>query len=384
MRAAIRIFLKGLVFATRPRRRVAAFAASFVILSALTFISISLAEQSWTVDLRRDTAVWIAQEDWNTAREDDARAVVATLGDFKPVEEIAYVRYLEEGGTRIFGVDVSHAWASEMVSPGKIARGRYLRSESGEAVTAGYLRCSDGGWHASPSVGSRLSLESRVGDKPMSFTVVGEIRDYEGTKPWIILSRADFDAIKSERTKVYVHELIFLARGSATLPGIFGNPYENVRQIHKRLGEMAPVISERNWDPRTIRYDDTEKRSISGARLAMLIAGVLGGFIVSLMYGYIISRFRMREAAVLKAMGYASWQVGILLVAEVVLVAGVGCVLGLVGVRAYFMSAALPSFVSMPAFLTLLVIFLLNCLGFFLVSMKAASVRPMELFRRKG
>ena len=383
MRAALRIFLKGLLFATRPKRRVVAFAVSFTFLSALTFVSISLAEQGWTVDLRRDTAVWVTQKGWTTARLNDADAILAALGDRgEALHKRVLVRYLDYRGMRILGVDVSSPWASDLVNPGKVARGgRFIRARTGEAVTAGFFRCADPGARVSPTEGSRLTL--RAGEKEKELKVVGEIRAHGDSKPWIVLSKEDFDDIRPERMAVYVYEVILLARGSAALPTLFGNPYENVEKIRKGLSEKASATGGRSWLRPASGLEETGRKSVSAARLAMLIAGALGGFAVSLMYGYIISRFRVREAAVLKAMGYASWQVGLLLVAEVVLVAGIGCLVGLVGVRTYFIKAALPSFVSTPAFFTLLAIFLLNCLGFFLVAVKAASVQPMELFRRK-
>ena len=373
--------MKGLLFATRPKRRVGAFALSFAFLSALTFISISLAEQSWTVDLRRDTAVWITQRDWETARTSDADDVLAALGDVEPVDKIVRVRYVNYRDMHVFGVDVSSPWASEFINPGKVLEGgRFIRARKGEALTAGFFRCTDGSLRVSPAQGSRLTL--MAGEEEKELKVVGELSVKGHSKPCVVLSQDDFESVAPQRGAVYVHEIVLLARGSATLPSLFGNPYDNVAQIRDRLRQKAAALSERYWQ-RPASGAETGGKSVSAARLAMLVVGVLGGFLVSLTYGYTISRFRMREAAVLKAIGYSSWQVGLMLVAEVVLVAGVGCFAGLAGVRAYFLRA-LPSFVSTPALLTLLVVFFLNVLGFFLVAMKAASVQPMALFRQKG
>ena len=119
-----------------------------------------------------------------------------------------------------------------------------------------------------------------------------------------------------------------------------------------------------------------------------LLFGIFGTFMVSTLYSYLITRFRRREVAVLKAMGYNKWSVRTVVLSEILVVAVTGFLIGLIAIQAFFYFSSPGSYVfwimfSPTAVLSFLAVVLSSIPGFLLITTRILGVRPIEIFRQK-
>src|SRR3972149_671881 len=77
----------------------------------------------------------------------------------------------------------------------------------------------------------------------------------------------------------------------------------------------------------------TDVKAASTQKDIFLLFGGIGSTIVATMYAFIIARFRTREIAVLKAVGFTAKQVRTVLLAEIAMVSFIGFFLAVIGIQ---------------------------------------------------
>jgi ABC-type antimicrobial peptide transport system permease subunit len=113
----------------------------------------------------------------------------------------------------------------------------------------------------------------------------------------------------------------------------------------------------------------------------------IGGVLLSTMFAYLISRFRRREIAILKAMGYSHASVRTTLTAEIITLAFVGFIIGLSlaqGLLYYLSDFSVHSLLRWQAVgWSFLINVIISLPGMLLVSFRVLGVSPSEVFRDK-
>jgi ABC-type antimicrobial peptide transport system permease subunit len=223
---------------------------------------------------------------------------------------------------------------------------------------------------------------SGIFEKPTASTVKADNRE------WIILTETAFETlideyIGAQNIIIYVHSITIIAGGDV----FGGQAYNNVDAIADQYQSLAD-------NPQYSTVDFVRKTAKDEQRNMMLLSllfGLVGTFLVSTLYSYLITRFRRREVAVLKAMGYSKWDVRIVVLCEILVVAITGFLIGIFAIQLYLWNplARRSSYVyliifSPTAFLSFIAVVISCVPGFIIITTRILSVRPSKgIYKRE-
>jgi hypothetical protein len=142
-----------------------------------------------------------------------------------------------------------------------------------------------------------------------------------------------------------------------------------------------------NFQPNAQTTGVDEKTQNLAADLVNLGISCIGGSLFVLFFAYLVARFRKREVAILKAMGYSKGAIRLSLLAEIATIAALGFLAGIGATQGFLLQATnfAPSSLLRPQsiFVSFLVVVLITLLGVLVTTMRALSVSVMEAFRDK-
>jgi hypothetical protein len=318
--------------------------------------------------------------------------------DIHPVRYFTYPAGSPSSFMRVVGIDHEAPWTFSEVKPNSIKSGRFMKSSDEAMVSEGFeapLNWMEAGlsnMSASFQVENSITFEG-TGDR-MTFEVKGVFKESKrAQQSWLVISNDAFDDLitllgKSPSTDVFYYEVAFIATGGI-LEVLFGDAYGTVAAIADTLGDL-------NADPSTygswefIFDEQAVKTEARDQDLLSFGVGVIGGLIVATLYAYLITRFRRREVAILKAIGFNAKNVRITLLAEILTVAFLGFAAASLAIESYIRLTAgseyIPSLFIMP-YTTILIsgsVVVLTCIpGFLLISWRILAVRPIEIFKER-
>ncbi len=385
IRGSVRLFIHSLFFAARSRKRALVFACVYALFACGVFFTIARFEHNNSVLLRQGAAVWLQETGGGEAPASRAEAMETYVEKEKlPVDRVVAVRYAELWpGCFLFSVDPEFPWAAASVNPGFLVEGRFPGHSIGEAVVSeNFTFPMDALPDARirPAVGSVVKLKERA----LRITGIMSLPDSlaEGLQ-MLIVSPDDFTLLAGDRD-AYLKECIMIAQGSSVMPGLFGSTGKNVDRIQKSLAGQESLWSGKGLSRPVSAREAGSQQTRDALLFPLVLFGLLGSIGASLFYGYLAGRYRLREVAVLKTLGFNGFDISLYLVAEVVLIAAAGLVVSYIGVRLYFSVAvtyAQFELSSLWSILTAAVLLGLNILGFAITSRRARRVEPMTLFR---
>jgi len=310
---------------------------------------------------------------------------------------VIFYKYINFGSNfRIFSVDTRYQWGFSEIKPNNLIAGSFPNSDNEVLVSEELLvQLQDSqdsiNIYTKPVVGTILKFGDTIVDD-FDLKISGIFRKpstvASDTREWILITEASFTRLRNSENLGYtsaasinVSSISIIASGDV----YSGACYSNVDAIHDSLSSI-------NADP---DYNDmiyTEKANKEEARnmaFLSLVFGIVGTILVSTLYSYIITRFRRREVAVLKAMGYSKTDVRIVVLSEILVVAITGFILGLLAIQGYLVLTKQGSWVynillSQTAFLSFIAVVLATIPGFLLISYRILSVRPIEIFHDRG
>jgi len=311
-------------------------------------------------------------------------------------EAVIFYKYVNFGpDLRIFSVNPQYQWGFSEIKPDNLIAGHYPSSDRevlvSEEVLLALSDTQDGlSIYTKPVVGTTLKLGvsedatfdlriSGIFRKPDPSTVKSD--DLE----WIILTEdafsivVDGDHLDYRTFEIYIYSISVIASGD-----IFsGAAYDNVDALASQLNSLDSTDYNEPIYTRKENKDDSRNMTFLS-----LLFGIFGTFMVSTLYSYLITRFRRREVAVLKAMGYGKWDVRIVVLAEILVVSISGFLIGLLAIQLYVWNPAsrdsayfyLIAF-SPTAFWSFIAVVLSCVPGFFIITFRTLSVRPIEIFK---
>lgn len=383
----LRVTRKFIVFSARSRRRFFAFVIIFAILSGATILLVSSFDEmnrQGLLDYRGVVAesVTMGSIGYTTGQQE---TIESAIGSSTP-EEIIYYRYFDfSSSVRIFSYDLSYAWAHPDVNPDNLLAGNFPRNSRNILISSDTIFSTLG------SGGNSIEIDLSVGSK-ISFTgsdtlfTVSGIYDKPGTitdltHEWVFIPEASFNELVTDLSigSVYIQCVVILAGGDY----IFSNDaYKNVESIATSL--ISGLGTGWNVDYETA----VEKEEERNTNFLMLLFGLFGTFVVSTLYSYIITRFRRREVAILKTMGYSKTHVRIAVLTEIILVAVVGFLTGLVAIQMFKIMTKTGAYIhwiyNSPTAILAFFAVVASCIpGFLMITMRTLKVRPIEIFRQK-
>ena len=411
-----RIIRYGTEFSFRTRR-IFFFIIFFIALTGVTLYAMNEISRENT-DLLLSQKVDILQEKsaFNASVSDTTSLVNQFSVRGNHVYIVRYI-YISSLKMKIFSADLSQPWANSIVKPDEIRAGGYLNTNSNigndtyqalasrNLITLGNITgATTVNMFNTFSVGSIQTFTK--GTANFNLKIVGlydKKIDLPTQENWLLVPDSVFNNLVSflniPATSVYAYQVVVVASGySETLAGIlFGNSIKNVDKnniLAQTAIQNAPHFILKSYPV----INDVQSQATSTDLI--LIIGVIGSPIVATMYAFIISRFRTREMAVLKAVGYSNRNVQVMILTEIAAVSIIGFLISVFGLQILFALNSrytlnttyipllwnpLVSLVpSGTAIVTFIFVVLSNILGFGIISQKTIKVRPVELFKNVG
>lgn len=395
----LKLLSKSIVFSTRSRRRFFTFVIIFSILSGATILLLNYFDNFSRQGLLEHKGVVIKTTSMDTVYLNSVTDDVPS--NLAGSSAVIYYKYINFGSSfRIFSVNPRYAWAFSEIKPNNLISGSFPSGDNDIMVSKDALVTLDDSegstnMYTKPVVGTKFKIGSSI-TSPFDLTVKGIykkpdsiIADFETSgREWIFLTEASFDILISGEhlglspSQIFVHSITIIAAGDV----YSGACYDNVDSIHTTLFDDINGNDARYND--MLRTPKANKEEARNMAFLSLVFGIVGTILVSTLYSYIITRFRRREVAVLKAMGYSKTDVRIVILSEILVVAITGFVLGLLAIQGYLVLTKQGSWVfnillSQTAFLSFIAVVLATIPGFLLISYRILSVRPIEIFKQK-
>ncbi len=408
---SIRVARKSVLFATRARKRLLVFVIIFGILSGATILLVgtfdtyskqNLIDQRG-INIKENSDYSINYAQYNSVKD----RIFAVAGGSKV--DIHPIRYFDfpsgsSPSVRILGIDADSEWSFSQVKPNSLKSGCFLKNNNEAMISEGFvvpLNWSEPNSNLSASlkVGNRITFSNLTDSKAVKITGLFS-RKPEMRIHWLIVSNPAFDDLlgilgKSNIADVSFYEVIFLAKGGL-LEILTGEAYDTIDTVNQELGLIGvDTATYGDWTPSNVDRD-----AITSDRdrdLLSFIVGIVGGIIVATLYAYLITRFRRREVAILKAIGFNGRNVRITLLSEILTVEFFGFSVAAILIESFYRltasSAYIPSlftsFMFLPYFpsTTILIsgsVIVLTCIpGSILISWRTISVRPIEIFKER-
>lgn len=403
---SLRVARKSALFALRARKRLIVFVIIFGMLSGATLLLVGTFDSYNRESLLDQRGVYIIEQSSNSINSTQYRSINRALDqdldegkyDTHPVRYFNYPAGSLSSFMRVVGIDHEAPWAFSEVKPNSIKSGRFIKSSDEALVSEGFnvpLNWTETGlssMSASLQVSNSITFEGN--QDPMTFEVKGVFEESPRMQQsWLVISNDAFDDLithlgKSSSTDVFYYEVAFIAAGGI-LEVLFGDAYGTVADIANNLGELAAETSTYgSWE---FIFDDQQVKAETRDRdLLSFGVGAVGGLIVATLYAYLITRFRRREVAILKAIGFNARNVRITLLAEILTVAFLGFAAATLVIESYIRFTAgseyIASLFTMP-YTTILIsgsVVVLTCIpGFLLISWRILAVRPIEIFKER-
>ncbi|MFX0184456.1 MAG: ABC transporter permease [Candidatus Hodarchaeota archaeon] len=398
----LKLLMKSIVFSTRSKRRFFTFVIVFSILSGATIVLLSFFDNFSREGLLEHRGVVIKVSTLGNVDYGEAKRAIGT--NPRGAEAVIYYRCVNFGtNLRICSINTQYKWAFSEIKPNDLLKGSFPSNDQEALVSETLLLTiadsqsgnnpNDVNIYLKPVLGTKFKL-GISNETDFELKVSGIYKNPEppsdiaitDTREWIFISEAAFDELVGGQNLDYldsdidVHSVSIIASGDV----FSGASYSNVDGLAADFGNLGTDYESPIYTEKT---DKDEQRNMT---LLSLLFGIIGTFMVSTLYSYLITRFRRREVAVLKAMGYNKWDVRIVVLTEILVVAITGFLIGLAAIQMYLWNplARQSSYVYLIIFSpTALLAFLavvISCVpGFILITARILSVRPIEIFRQK-
>ncbi|PWI47251.1 hypothetical protein CEE45_12710 [Candidatus Heimdallarchaeota archaeon B3_Heim] len=402
----LKLLTKSIVFSTRSRRRFFTFVAVFAILSGATIILINYFDGFSRQELLDQRGIVLKASAFGTPSplslfEAESNSPVGIgINDGQTLagaSKVIFYKYVDFGSTlRIFSMNPSYPWAFSDLKPSNLAKGHFPYSTHQVLVSEDItmtLADAEGGnqIYTKPGLGTLFTLGTAITD-PFELKISGIFKKpavaEADSREWIFLTEKAFTTLIDEshldftENEIYIHSITVIAGGDVFL----GGTYTEVDRLAAELRPLSQGGSANFNEP--LFTPKSEKNELRNMMFLSLIFGLFGTFVVSTLYSYLITRFRRREVAVLKAMGYSKWSVRIVVLSEILVVAITGFAFGLLGIQAFLYLTRSSAYVfnivfSSTALLSFLAVVLSSVPGFILITTRILGVRPIEIFRQK-
>jgi ABC-type antimicrobial peptide transport system permease subunit len=387
----LKLLTKSIVFSTRSRRRFFTFVAIFAILSGATIILLNYFDGFSRQELLDQKGIVLKATDFGTPGALTLEQAENSLGTID-ASKVIYYKYINFGSSlRIFSIDPKYPWAFTDLKPSNLAKGSFPSSTYRALVSEDVLlplqdSASGNFIFTKPGIGTTFTIgadETSDYELKISGIFKKPALAAQDTREWIFITETAFDQLVDTPylnladSEIYVHSVTVIAGGD-----IFnGQTYTKVDEL------TADLLGSAGFDP-PISTPKANKDELRNMMLLSLLTGLFGTFVVSTLYSYLITRFRRREVAVLKAMGYSKWSVRIVVLSEILVVAITGFFIGLMGIQAYMYLTRTGSYVyyimfSPTALWSFLAVVISTVPGFILITTRILGVRPLEIFRQK-
>lgn len=401
----LRIFRIGLTTGIRNKRRTVPMIILFTILSSLIIYQLARVDSYNTDSLLYTRGIVVQPTSTLTAKSAQTK-IDALYNDVDNyIQAVFVVYYLELIPNQVGIISVKAyngksggfdwRWVVEETKPTKIIEGRHIE-KSGEVIINSHFRISISGYggtvysHSKFVLGDKLKI-SRNG-REISLTVVGlynstklGFQQLAGDTPSLmVVSWGDFEKIVTDiwsggvskvedATYVYVKRIIFIAKGDF----FAGDVSKNLESAKNELTTLIAtdptlqIVDIQNIDPSRFKAD-----------LTWSLITIIISIVLSFIYAFIIVRFKGKDIATLRAIGWRKRDVLLYSFGEFFLIIIIGYILSILGIYLYKILTGVSMYISLLTYIASLGIVLLGILfGYIIVSRRVSKIPPIKAFK---
>jgi ABC-type antimicrobial peptide transport system permease subunit len=405
-----RVFTRSVKFTTRTKRRFIVFLLIFALTATFIAFFVNQFDQYQTNDYLDQRGVLLRQlQDYSVTGTEGKNLIddiVEHNFDFD-LDILFQYQYVDlDNSLRLYSFDINNPWLHRVLNPAFVISGSFPSSTNELLITHGdvQLRNSTNGVliESSVAVGSVFNFinEDDSYEVSISGTIdsVGFSAKSDSRMLWMFAAQQTFEEILDfygldlfEDT--FTHSIAITVSIEGTGIPLLDIPneidYANVEDLGREL--------QLNFIPNTVEYGEFQNEVVfstvsvkNDSRISDLIGllfAVIGGIMMITIFSYLLSKFRKREIAILKAMGYSSTSIRLSLTAEIVAIAFLGFVFGTGSAQGllFYNSGFKRSILLRPQALIIsfLIVVLVTLPGMFIATSRALNVSPMEVFRDK-
>ncbi|MHA2091506.1 MAG: FtsX-like permease family protein, partial [Candidatus Kariarchaeaceae archaeon] len=347
----LRVFRRSVRFTFRTKKRFYVFLLIFAIISSFVAFFIDSLDDLQTDRFMEQKGVIVRQDgDYQVTYNQGQSLLTSILAlpasnpDVKIEGHVVY-NYIDlDGFLRIYSIDISKPWFSDFAKPSLITSGSYPSKSSEVLVPSGSFQQRNSTVpgitvKSKVVVGQKLVYE-KAGSEPLELKVSGTFETSQlQTEPdkadrlWLFMDTKKFNEVVTffgnTTSDAFTYSMSFSVEGNV----IFFNSgtHDNVKLLNEEIKSLIAEGSPStygDWEsqPESLPSEQAEREGLQ--TMVNLGFVIIGGIVLSTMFAYLISRFRRREVAILKAMGYSHWSVRTSLVAEIITLAFTGFIVG--------------------------------------------------------
>ncbi len=406
----LRVFFKSVRFTTRTKKRFIVFVTIFALTAAFIAFFVNTLDGYFTSDYLDQRGVYLVQFDDHNVTQPQGNQLIQKVKnlnlDFE-LNELQLYRYIDiDNALRIYSINISRPWLHPWVNPEVVLSGKYPSKPDQVLIPEGDLqvRQTIGNIYVSSTVavGSKFFLSNGTytdaNGTVLKLSVSGtfDASNFGGGQRnslWMFVDDSIFDRIVQlygfNSSQTYVHSASITVKTAGLIPT--GQDYDNVATLKNEIENK--VLSDTTvgiWRKTAITTSATVKKEARNRDITSFGFAIMGGVVLVFMFSYLLSKFRRREIAILKAMGYGKSSIRLTLIAEILTTAVTGFVLGMIGadgtllylnlrdISVFRKSALLRPEAILASFI---IIVLVTLPGMMFATFRALRVSPMEAFR---
>jgi ABC-type antimicrobial peptide transport system permease subunit len=408
-----RIFLKNIRYTFRNKKRFTFFIILFIFLSGgVTFFVDTFTEYNRS-ELLEHKGILIKQQAFGTAEwfpsnsSNDANNLIVAISALDNVQGVFPLSYVDIGSSlRFYGLDHGNSWVYDLISPLDVLSGTFVESVNDMIIP----KDSSFMLNLSNTAPSELSVIIAPGvDDTFTFNFASTSLDLKvagvydpinipsQNRTSIFIDQTVLDQLVEEIPGLtrYIYQISVIVSGpGADIFGfdssvLYDETYDNRLTLRTDIVTLFTANSQLSVifdaDSPKLVGDSTTIKQNKDRDMITFVIGITMGLFVSVIYAYLMSRFRKDEIAVLKALGYSSRHIRIALLAEIMTISMLGFAIGTSIIQWYLLriteASVLAVFDWTVIIATFVIVVIIDIPGTLFASRRMMKVTPLDVFR---
>ncbi len=399
-----RVFSRSVRFTFRSKKRFLVFLIIFGIVSTFVAFFIDSIDELQTDRFLDQKGVVLEELDEFTVNYTQGQRIrddiLALENQGYSIEDHESYLYADlDDSLRIFSININKPWMTRDLNPGLLETGRFPNNPNEIIVPRGSFQVKNSTNNVTitsdVAIGQTLKFENN-NSQSIDLKVVGTFNNdkiqiplFRDKSLWMVVDITMFQqliALYGQDMNIsYTYSISF------TVPGYILDPktYDAIDSLNNAIKGVMKNEPDGNpygdWRPQPISLPTESAKVDANNKIVSLGFAILGGIILATLFAYLISRFRRKEIAILKAMGYSNSQVRVSLLAEIMTTSFSGFIVGASTAQGLLFYLNGLSRNGVLRFQSILVSFIITVIitlpGMLLVSRKILKVSPAEAFR---
>lgn len=401
-----RVFKRSVRYTFRTKRRFLVFLLIFGIVSTLIAFYIDNLDSLQTDELLEYKGVTVKKVENENILYSQGQSLfqdvkeVAASTEGTTIEDSAIYHYADiDSFIRINSIDIGLPWLSDFANPSKVQSGSFPDAPNEILVPDNSLQSRN----ITSGIGNiRMDTNLVVGqtitftneaEESLSFTISGTFDNSDhdisnvNDQLWVFMDQSRFvetlEFFGMTTDDAFTYMMSFTVEGFV----LSSSTYESTETLNNAVRELVEdTATYGNWQDVPDSLPTDEAKTTANRIIVNLSFVVIGGIILSILFAYLITRFRRTEIAILKAMGYSNGAIRTTLIGELLTTSFFGFLVGLSSAQGLLIylnrgynRGTLIRWEAIGA--SFIIMVLISIPGLLLASRRVLGVSPAEAFR---